>query len=160
MAILIRAEDEVEVPDRLPVVALRDLVFFPYIVLPILVGRRRSVAALEAAQEKEGLVLNFIFTDVEETHVVEIENGVLHHHQAPPREGANATMKLTRVAWDQIVTGKASLPGLLRTRSLGSPPSWPEAFIVYSHAPVAGRRGFEALSVPYEVYVPLLNSDT
>ncbi len=57
MATLIRAEDHVEVPDRLPVVALRDLVFFPYIVLPILIGRRRSVAALEAAQETDGLVL-------------------------------------------------------------------------------------------------------
>jgi ATP-dependent Lon protease len=57
MATLTRAEDQVEVPDRLPVVALRDLVFFPYIVLPILVGRRRSVAALEAAQDHDGLVL-------------------------------------------------------------------------------------------------------
>lgn len=57
MATLIRADDLVEVPDRLPVVALRDLVFFPYIVLPILIGRQRSVAALEAAQEGNGLVL-------------------------------------------------------------------------------------------------------
>ena len=57
MAILIRTDDEVEVPDRLPVVALRDLVFFPYIVLPILIGRRRSVAALEEAQKTDGLVL-------------------------------------------------------------------------------------------------------
>jgi ATP-dependent Lon protease len=57
MAILIRAEDRVEVPDRLPVVALRDLVFFPYIVLPILIGRRRSVAALDEAKESGGLVL-------------------------------------------------------------------------------------------------------
>jgi len=57
MATLIRAEDQVEVPDRLPVVALRDLVFFPYIVLPILIGRHRSVAALVAAQEEDGLVL-------------------------------------------------------------------------------------------------------
>ena len=57
MATLTRAEDVVEVPDRLPVVALRDLVFFPYIVLPILIGRRRSVAALEAAREHDGLVL-------------------------------------------------------------------------------------------------------
>jgi ATP-dependent Lon protease len=57
MATLIRAEDHVEVPDRLPVVALRDLVFFPYIVLPILIGRHRSIAALEAAQEHDGLVL-------------------------------------------------------------------------------------------------------
>ena len=51
MPTLTRVEDHVEVPDRLPVVALRDLVFFPYIVLPILIGRRRSVAALEAAQD-------------------------------------------------------------------------------------------------------------
>jgi ATP-dependent Lon protease len=57
MATLIRTEDTVEVPDRLPVVALRDLVFFPYVVLPILIGRRRSVAALEEAQEADGLVL-------------------------------------------------------------------------------------------------------
>jgi len=57
MATLIRTEDTVEVPDRLPVVALRDLVFFPYVVLPILIGRRRSVAALEEAQASDGLVL-------------------------------------------------------------------------------------------------------
>jgi ATP-dependent Lon protease len=57
MATLIRAEDHVEVPDRLPVVALRDLVFFPYIVLPILIGRHRSVAALDAARADDGLVL-------------------------------------------------------------------------------------------------------
>jgi ATP-dependent Lon protease len=57
MPTLTRVEDHVEVPDRLPVVALRDLVFFPYIVLPILIGRRRSVAALEGAQLDDGLVL-------------------------------------------------------------------------------------------------------
>ena len=57
MAILSRVEDQVEVPDRLPVVALRDLVFFPYVVLPILIGRYRSVAALEEAKECDDLVL-------------------------------------------------------------------------------------------------------
>jgi ATP-dependent Lon protease len=42
------------VPDRLPTVALRDLVFFPKMVLPLLVGRPRSVAALGEAIEPEG----------------------------------------------------------------------------------------------------------
>ncbi|MEX0935421.1 MAG: endopeptidase La [Gemmatimonadota bacterium] len=41
------------VPDRLPTLALRDLVFFPAMVLPLLVGRARSLAALEEAHDGE-----------------------------------------------------------------------------------------------------------
>jgi ATP-dependent Lon protease len=57
MPLLIRAEDQIDIPERLPVVALRDLVFFPYIVLPILIGRRRSIAALEEARDTNSLVV-------------------------------------------------------------------------------------------------------
>jgi ATP-dependent Lon protease len=57
MATLQRVEDRIEVPDRLPVIALRDLVFFPYMVLPLLIGRARSVEALHEAQKDTGLVL-------------------------------------------------------------------------------------------------------
>ncbi|MHB1193373.1 MAG: endopeptidase La [Longimicrobiales bacterium] len=57
MATLQRADDQIEIPDRLPVIALRDLVFFPYMVLPLLIGRARSVAALKEAQQGDGLVL-------------------------------------------------------------------------------------------------------
>jgi ATP-dependent Lon protease len=57
MATLIRADESLDIPDDLPVVALRDLVFFPFMVLPLLIGRPRSLAALAEAREGDGLLL-------------------------------------------------------------------------------------------------------
>ena len=57
MATLIRVDETCEIPDRLPVVALRDLVYFPYMVLPLLIGRPPSLAALEAAEKGAGYIL-------------------------------------------------------------------------------------------------------
>jgi ATP-dependent Lon protease len=56
MLTLIRVDDRLEVTSPLPVIPLRDLVFFPYVVLPLLVGRPRSVVALRRALEGDGLV--------------------------------------------------------------------------------------------------------
>ena len=57
MATLNRLDGTFEIPAELPVIALRDLVFFPYMVVPLLIGRAPSVAALEAARGEEGLAL-------------------------------------------------------------------------------------------------------
>ena len=65
MATLIRVDQTDEIPDQLPVVALRDLVFFPYLVLPLLIGRPPSLAALEAAEEGEGYILLLAQKDVQ-----------------------------------------------------------------------------------------------
>jgi len=56
------------------------------------------------------VVLNFVFTDIGETHVVEIENAVLHHWQREAREDADATLKISRASWNEIVSGAATLP--------------------------------------------------
>src|SRR5690606_26462790 len=49
------------------------------------------------AADGKHIVINFVFTDLGETHVVEVENGVLHHRrreEADPR--ATVTFRLTR----------------------------------------------------------------
>ena len=37
-------------PEELPVLALREFVVFPYMVLPLFVARERSIAAIEEAK--------------------------------------------------------------------------------------------------------------
>jgi ATP-dependent Lon protease len=65
MATLIRADQSYEIPDQLPVVSLRDLVFFPYMVVPLLIGRPPSLAALEAAEKGDGYLLLLAQKDVQ-----------------------------------------------------------------------------------------------
>ena len=40
---------EIDIPSHLPLLPVRDIVVFPYMVLPLFVGRPMSVAAIEAA---------------------------------------------------------------------------------------------------------------
>jgi ATP-dependent Lon protease len=43
--------------ERLPVLPLRDVVFFPYVVMPLVVGRQASLAAVSAAASGDGRLL-------------------------------------------------------------------------------------------------------
>ena len=65
------------------------------------------------AAEGKRLTFNFVFDDVHETHVVELENSVLHHWQADPVPGANATVHLTRDLLARLGTGEAGLKDLV-----------------------------------------------
>src|ERR1700737_607141 len=49
--------DRFATADRLPVLPLRDVVVFPYVAMPLLVGRAASLAALEAASGVDNLVM-------------------------------------------------------------------------------------------------------
>ena len=57
MPILHRDSESFSVDDRLPVLPLRDVVVFPYAVMPLLVGRQASLAAVEAAAAGDRLLL-------------------------------------------------------------------------------------------------------
>jgi alkyl sulfatase BDS1-like metallo-beta-lactamase superfamily hydrolase len=66
----------------------------------------------EAAAGKH-VVLNFEFTDIGESHVLEVENAVLHHWQMPSREDADVTIKLARTTWNSIITRNQTIQGAI-----------------------------------------------
>lgn len=50
-------EEAVSIPDLVPVLALRDVVIFPYMIFPVLVGRESSLSATNAAMLREKFIL-------------------------------------------------------------------------------------------------------
>ena len=59
-------EDETDVPDIMPLLPLRDVVLFPYMVVPILVVRDASVAALQAALVQDRFIFLVLQKDPDE----------------------------------------------------------------------------------------------
>lgn len=59
------------------------------------------------------ITLNFVFTDLNETHVIELENAVLHHHQRELDPKADATIRLTKDLLIRLITRQAGLKDLV-----------------------------------------------
>lgn len=47
----------IDVPDLLPLMAIRDMVLFPAMVVPLFVGRPKSLKAIEEAEKREKLII-------------------------------------------------------------------------------------------------------
>ncbi len=58
-------EREVEIPTSLPVLPVRDIVIFPYMILPLFVGREISVKAIDHAVSSNKLVMLITQKDVD-----------------------------------------------------------------------------------------------
>jgi len=67
----------------------------------------------------QNLTINFVFTDLGQTHVITVENAVLHHHQREaPDPAATATVKLTRDFLVRLSTGQAGLREMIFSSDL------------------------------------------
>lgn len=54
---ILKGEEILEIPSTLTLLPIRDLVVFPYSVVPLLVGREKSLAAIRAAADNENLLM-------------------------------------------------------------------------------------------------------
>jgi alkyl sulfatase BDS1-like metallo-beta-lactamase superfamily hydrolase len=61
------------------------------------------------AAEGKDWKLNLVLTDTNESFVLWIENGVLHHRKGPPVASANATLTLTRDLLVRMIAGTAGV---------------------------------------------------
>ena len=65
---------------------------------------------------RQNHVFNFVFTDVGETHIIELSNGVMHHHRGEVRPDADATVELTRSFWMRLLQQEAGLLDMLASQ--------------------------------------------
>ena len=49
--------EELKIPDTLPLLPVRDIVVFPYMILPLFIGREMSIKAVDEALAKDRLIL-------------------------------------------------------------------------------------------------------
>ncbi|HDH01603.1 MAG TPA: endopeptidase La, partial [Nitrospirae bacterium] len=53
----IKDEKEIEIPDTLPVLPVRDIVVFPYMIIPLFVGREMSIKSIDHSLNTNRMVL-------------------------------------------------------------------------------------------------------
>jgi len=63
--------------------------------------------------EGKQMSLNFVFTDVDESYVLTLENSVLNYRRTEPRPDANVTVRLTRELWLGLITRSTGLRQLI-----------------------------------------------
>ena len=70
------------------------------------------------AAARDPLTINFVFTDVGQSWVLAVENGVLHHWAREADPKAAASVRLTRAFFVRLVTGQVGLKDVLLSGDL------------------------------------------
>jgi alkyl sulfatase BDS1-like metallo-beta-lactamase superfamily hydrolase len=61
----------------------------------------------------KNMTLNFVFTDLDESWVLTLENSVLHHRRSAPDPDASVTVRVTRELLLGLITGRAGVRDLV-----------------------------------------------
>lgn len=59
-----RDDEQLVIPDTLPLLPVRDVVIFPFMIVPLFVGRERSINAVDAALTKDRLIFTSTQKDI------------------------------------------------------------------------------------------------
>src|SRR2546427_5038722 len=51
------AEQQLQIPDELPLLPLRDIVIFPFMIVPLFVSRERSIRAVDQALAENRMIM-------------------------------------------------------------------------------------------------------
>jgi ATP-dependent Lon protease len=115
---------------RLPVLPLRDVVVYPYVVIPLLVGRQGSLAAVEAASRGDGMIFLVAqrSAQTEDPAAADLHRvGVVAHvRQFLPQPNGTARVLVEGVARAKV-TRYATVGGYQRATLADEPPAFEDA---------------------------------
>ena len=60
-----QTDEQVKLPDSLPVLPLRDIVIFPFMIVPLFVQRERSIRAVDQALAENRMIMLVAQRDLE-----------------------------------------------------------------------------------------------
>ena len=119
--------------ERLPVLPLRDVVFFPYVAMPLVVGRPASLSAVSAAASGDGriLLVSQKDSDIQEPAAQHLHRiGVVARvaQLSPLGNGASRVLLegLERVRITRYVAGSTHLSAAVAAGGVADPPDTPE----------------------------------
>ena len=86
--------DQMEIPEKLPLLPVKDVVLFPHVILPLFVGRESSIQAVESALAKDRFLFLSAQKDVtleavapEEIHRFGCIGMIMRMHKLPAAQG-------------------------------------------------------------------------
>ena len=70
-----------------------------------------AMAARLNAPKAEGkeMIVNLVFTDLDESYVLEVKNSVLRHYKRAPDPDANVTLRITHEIYIRMGTGRVGI---------------------------------------------------